>query len=49
MFVDYDDDDDDDYEFDLSTQLNKLEENKTNQLIEKNNHVEEIRREKINK
>jgi hypothetical protein len=49
MFVDYDDDDDDDYEFDLSTQLNKLEENKTNQLIEKNNHVEEIRREKLNK
>lgn len=51
MFVDYDDDDDDDYdfEFDLSTQLNTLEENKTNQLIEKNNHVEEIRKDKINK
>jgi len=44
----YDDDDDDD-EFGLVSQLNTLEKNISHQTIEKMNHVEEIRQEKINK
>jgi len=41
----FSDDDDDDFEFDLSTQLNTLKENKNNQTIE----ILNIRTEKINK
>jgi hypothetical protein len=41
----YDDEDDDDFEFELSTQLNKLEEIISNKSVEKIN----IRTEKMNK
>jgi FMN-dependent NADH-azoreductase len=41
----FSDDEDDDFDFDLSTQLNTLKENKNNQTIE----IANIRTEKINK